>query len=149
MNKQPLHILLVDDDEADQLLFKKALEELEIKPKVNIINNGIELMTYLTKEKVKLPHIIFLDLNMPRKNGLDCLKEIRGNNKLKDISIAIYSTSDNEKDIEETLLNKANIYITKPDDFNVLKQLLYKAVAATHLYHGDTFNRENFFLRIY
>ncbi len=149
MNKQPLHILLVDDDEADQLLFKKALEELEIKPKVNIINNGMELMTYLTKEKVKLPHIIFLDLNMPRKNGLDCLKEIRGNNKLKDISIAIYSTSDNEKDIEETFLNKANIYITKPDDFNVLKQLLYKAVAATHLYHGDTFNRENFFLRIY
>jgi CheY-like chemotaxis protein len=149
MNNQPLHILLVDDDEADQFLFKKALEELEIKPMVNVINNGIELMTYLTKENAQLPHLIFLDLNMPRKNGLDCLKEIRANNKLKDISVAIYSTSDNEKDIDETFKNKANIYITKPDDFSVLKQLLYKAVAATHLYHGDTFNKENFFLRIY
>lgn len=149
MYNQPFHIILVDDDEADQLLFKDALEELEIKPIVQIFSNGLELMTSLNNEKAPLPHLIFLDLNMPRKNGLECLKEIRSNQRLNDISIAIYSTSENEKDIDETFLNKANIYITKPDDFNVLKQLLYKAVSATHLYHGDTFNRENFFLRIY
>ena len=148
MNNEPFHILLADDDADDRLLFKEALEELEIKPTVNTVNNGIELMAYLTKKDAPLPHLIFLDLNMPRKNGLECLKEIRSNEKLKDISIAIYSTSDNEKDIEETFLSGANVYLTKPDNFNMLKQLLYKAVAATYLYQGSSLKRENFFLRI-
>lgn len=148
MNNEPFHILLADDDEGDRLIFKEALEELEIKPIVHTANNGMELMAYLAKENVRLPHLIFLDLNMPRKNGLECLKEIRSNEKLKDISIAIYSTSDNEKDMEETFLNGANIYITKPYDFNMLKQLLYKAVTATHLYQGNTFNKENYLLKL-
>lgn len=148
MNNEPFHILLADDDEADRLLFKEALEELEIKSIVHTVNNGMELMAYLTDKNTHLPHLIFLDLNMPRKKGLECLKEIRSNEKLKNISIAIYSTSENEKDIEATFRNGANVYITKPNDFNMLKRLLYKAVAATHLYQGDSFNRENFFLKI-
>lgn len=148
MNIEPFHILLADDDEGDRLIFKEALEELALKPIVHTANNGMELMAYLTKKNARLPHLIFLDLNMPRKNGLECLKEIRGNEKLKDISIAIYSTSANEKDIEETFRNGANIYISKPGDFNILKKLLYKAVATTHLYQGNSFNRANFLLRI-
>jgi CheY-like chemotaxis protein len=95
-----------------------------------------------------LPHFLFLDLNMPRKNGLECLREIRKDKRIKDIFVAIYSTSDNEKDMEETFLNGANVYIAKPSDYNVLKQLLYKAVSATLIYEGDTFNRNNFLLRI-
>ena len=148
MDSKPLHILLADDDETDRLLFKEALEELEIKPRVHTFSNGMELMAFLTKKNAPLPHLIFLDLNMPRKNGLKCLREIRSIEKLKDISIAIYSTSSNENDIEETYLNGANIYITKPNDFNVLKQLLYKAVAVTHLYQGNSLKKQNFFLKI-
>jgi CheY-like chemotaxis protein len=148
MNNEPFNILLADDDSADRLLFKEALEELEISPTVHTVNNGMELMAYLNEKKARVPHLIFLDLNMPRKNGLECLKEIRSIEKLKDVSIAIYSTSDNVKDMDETFSNGANIYITKPNDFNILKQLLYKAVAATYLYHGESFNRDNFILRI-
>jgi CheY-like chemotaxis protein len=62
------------------------------------------------------------------------LKEIKSNEKLKDIFIAIYSTSDSEKDMEETFLNGANIYITKPNDFNKLKQVLEKAVMTAYQY---------------
>ena len=148
MNKEPFYILLADDDEGDRIIFKEALEELVIKPIVHTTNNGMELMAYLTKQNVRLPHLVFLDLNLPRKNGLECLKEIRSNKKLKDIPIAIYTTSDSEKDMEETFRNGANIFITKPEDFNILKQLLYKAVAASHLYHGSSFNREMFLLKI-
>ena len=148
MEKKPLHILLADDDEADRLLFKEALQGLDMKLIVNTVNNGIELMAYLTEKNSQMPHLIFLDLNMPRKNGLECLKEIRSFEKLKDISIAIYSTSDNEKDVEETFLNGANVYITKPNDFSILKQLLYKAVAATYLYQRNSFNKENFLLKM-
>ena len=148
MEKKPLHILLADDDEADRLLFKEALQGLDMKLIVNTVNNGIELMAFLTEINAQLPHLIFLDLNMPLKNGVECLKEIRSHEKLKDISIAIYSTSDNEKDVEETFLNGANVYITKPNDFSILKQLLYKAVAATYLYQRNSFNKENFLLKM-
>lgn len=148
MNNEPFQILLADDDEGDRMLFKEAFSELKIKTNVNLAINGEELMSYLTGKNVQLPDLIFLDLNMPRKNGLECLIEIRNNEKLKDISVAIYSTSDNESDMDETFRNGANVYITKPNDFNVLKQVLEKAVKTAFQYHNKSLNRENFLLRI-
>ena len=148
MKHGPFHILLADDDEADRLLFTDAFSELKIETVVQTVNNGVQLMEYLRKKEKPLPQLLFLDLNMPRKNGLQCLMEIRGNEKLKDISVAIYSTSNSEKDIEETFLHGANIYIHKPADFNILKQVLEKAVRTTIQYKDETMNRDNFLLRI-
>ena len=148
MTKDPLHILLADDDESDRLLFKEAFAELKIKTIVRTVNDGVQLMEYLKNDSIRLPQLIFLDLNMPRKNGLECLKEIKRNKKLKDIAIAIYSTSDNERDMEKTFRNGANVYITKPNDFNTLKQVLEKAVLTAYLYRDKTMKRENFLLRI-
>lgn len=147
MNK-PFQILLAEDDEGDRLLFAEAFSELKIETTLRTVNNGIELMELLHTKGIHLPHLLFLDLNMPRKNGMECLKEIKSDERLKDISVAIYSTSSNKKDIEETFHNGANIYITKPDDFNTLKQLLLKAVAAAHLYESNSFNKEIFVLKV-
>jgi CheY-like chemotaxis protein len=148
MEIEPIRILLADDDESDRLLFTEAFAELKIKTTVYTTNNGVELMERLNMKDLRLPHLIFLDLNMPLKNGLECLKEIRSDEKLKDISIAIYSTSENEKDVEETFVNGANVYITKPNNFGTLKQVLQKAVLYSHLYHDKSMNRENFILKI-
>ena len=100
------------------------------------------------KKMLFYPTFFFLDLNMPLKDGLECLKEIRSNEKLKNISVAIYSTSENEKDMEATFLNGANIYITKPSDFNTLKKVLEKAVLTAHQYQHSSMRRENFLLKI-
>lgn len=105
-------------------------------------------MEWLNMTNIRLPDLLFLDLNMPRKNGLECLKEIRSNEKLKEISIAIYSTSDNEKDIEETFGNGVNVYIIKPNNFNMLKQVLEKAVMTANQYQNQSMKRENFLLLI-
>ena len=148
MNNEPIHILLADDDEGDRLLFKVAFSELKTKTVVRTVNNGIQLMEWLNKKDILLPYLLFLDLNMPPKNGLDCLKEIKSNEKLKDVFIAIYSTSDSEKDMEQTFRNGANIYITKPNDFNTLKQVLEKAVQTASTYQDTTLKRENFLLKI-
>ena len=148
MQNEPLQILLADDDESDRLLFKEAFAELKVNSIVQTVNDGVQLMEWLNRKNIRLPHLLFLDLNMPRKNGLECLKEIKRNEKLKTISIAIYSTSDNEKDMDETFLNGANVYITKPNDFNTLKQVLEKAVMTTHQYQDKLMKRENFLLRI-
>lgn len=148
MDDKPLHIILADDDESDRLLFKSAFEELKFKTIIHMVKDGKQLMEYLTLTNDPLPHLLFLDLNMPRKNGLECLMGIRSSNKLKDILIAIYSTSASESDIKETFRRGANIYIKKPDDFNVLKQTLCKAVVATFQYQQQGLNKEDFLLKI-
>src|SRR4051812_39539406 len=112
-NKSPMHIILADDDEDDRNFFNDAIKELKMNSKLTIFNDGKELIDYLEQEDTVMPHILFLDLNMPCKTGFDCLKEIRSNPRFKDISIAIYSTSSSEKDIEETFIGGANVYIKK------------------------------------
>ncbi len=148
MDSNPLFILLADDDEADRLLFIEIFSEIKIKTIVETFNNGLELMQFLNEKDALLPHLLFLDLNMPIKDGLQCLKEIRNNEKLKNISVAIYSTSNSQKDIEETFLNGANIYITKPPDFNSLKIVLEKAVITVYQYQQGGMRRDDFLLKI-
>jgi CheY-like chemotaxis protein len=77
MKNEPIHILLAEDDESDRLLFTEAFSELKINTIVRTVNNGVELMEWFNIENNRLPDLLFLDLNMPRKSGIECLKEIR------------------------------------------------------------------------
>ncbi len=141
-------ITLADDDEDDRLFFTDAFEELKINTIVNTVNNGRELLNYLNHPETVLPHIIFLDLNMPILNGIDCLKEIKQNDKFKDIAIAIYSTSSSDQDVEDTFVLGANIYIKKPSNFNDLKKIVSEVVIINWQYHTNGLNKENFLLRL-
>jgi len=132
MEVQPLHILLADDDEGDRLLFTEAFSELNMKTTVQTVVNGVQLMEWLSRDIVRLPDFIFIDLNMPRKGGIACLCEIRGDERLKNMPVAIYSTSDSEKDREEAFRNGANVYIAKPNNFALLKHVLENAVLAVY-----------------
>jgi CheY-like chemotaxis protein len=145
---EPLLILLADDDEDDRLFFKEAFDEIKIKTRVETVNDGVELMKYLNSKDVVLPHILFLDLNMPLKSGLECLKEIRESKNLKDLSVAIYSTSGSEEDIEKTFIKGANVYIKKPNDFSTLKKVLSEVISINWQYHTSGLNKENFLLSI-
>lgn len=147
MKEKLIKILLADDDEADRLLFMEAFDELNIGTAVDTVNDGDELMTLMKNTDTEnLPHILFLDINMPRKNGLECLKEIRANKKYKEVSVAIYSTSSSENDMQETFLHGANVYIHKPNDFQKLKKVLEKAITYANMYQDPPFNKENFLL---
>ena len=148
MDKDYIHIILADDDEDDRMLFTDAFEELKINTKVNTFNDGVELMNYLNNPNAILPHVLFLDLNMPKKNGIECLYEIKSNDKFSDIAIAIYSTSSSEEHIEETFVQGANIYIKKPSNFATLKKVLSEVVAINWQYHTSGLNKDNFLLRL-
>ena len=141
-----INVLLADDDEDDRLFFKEAFGEIKIKTRVKTVNDGVELMNHLTGSGNELPHILFLDLNMPRKSGLECLLEIKLNDNLKDIPIAIYSTSASEEDIENTFVKGANVYIKKPSDFMTLKKILEEVITINWQYHTSGLNREAFLL---
>jgi len=148
MEKDYIHIILADDDEDDRLFFTDAFDELKMKTKVQTYNDGVELMNYLMTENAVLPDVLFLDLNMPKKNGIECLQEIKANKRFDDIAIAIYSTSSSEEHIEETFVNGANIYIKKPNDFNTLKKVLSDVVTINWQYHTSGLNKDNFLLRM-
>lgn len=147
-HKDPIQIFLADDDEDDRNFFTEAITELKMEHKVTTFKDGKDLMDYLENPDAKLPHVLFLDLNMPCKTGFDCLKEIRANNRFKDISIAIYSTSSSEKDIEETFVGGANIYIKKPNDFSKLKKVIKDVVNINWQFHSSGLNKETFFFSI-
>jgi CheY-like chemotaxis protein len=147
MVNEPLKILLADDDENDRMLFQDALNEVKINNILETVNDGQELMNYIAEHEPILPHLLFLDLNMPRKNGLECLVELRKMYS-REITIAIFSTSSNDKDIEETFLHGANIYMTKPNSFNELKEALNRVVTAAFTYQNTFFNRANFLLKV-
>lgn len=147
-NNTPIHIMLADDDEDDRNFFNDAINDLKISNKLTIFNNGKELMDYLEHPETILPDILFLDLNMPCKTGNECLKDIRSNPKFKDISIAIYSTSSSDKDIEETFVGGANIYIKKPNDFSKLKKVLQEVMNLNWQFHTSKLNKDTFFFSI-
>lgn len=86
------HILLADDDNDDCLLFKDALGDLPLATHLTIVRDGEQLMLLLNA-KEELPDVLFLDLNMPRRNGFDCLSEIKENEKLRSLPVIIFSTS--------------------------------------------------------
>ena len=128
MNRTSLNVLLADDDEDDCLIFKEALQDLSVDSLLTTVNNGEQLMRELNARKERLPDIIFLDLNMPRKAGFECLREIKQDEKLKFLTVIIYSTSF-ERDVVDLLYeNGAQHYIRKPGDYTQLKKVIFKAI---------------------
>jgi CheY-like chemotaxis protein len=148
MNTDFINICLADDDEDDRLFFTDAFDELKINTKVSTFNDGVELMDFLNHPDSILPNVLFLDLNMPKKNGQECLLEIKKDEKFNDIAVAIYSTSSSEEDIEKTFVNGANIYIKKPNDFEQLKKILSEVVTLNWQYHTSGLNKDNFLMRM-
>ncbi|WP_373523471.1 response regulator [Aquiflexum sp.] len=139
-----INIVLAEDDEDDRLFFEEAITQLGLNTEIKFVANGDELMKYLNNHETSFPDLIFLDLNMPRKGGIQCLAEIRAHKKLTGLSIAIYSTSSSDEDIENCFVGGANVYINKPNNIESLKSVLLKVITTNHQYTNSTLNKDNF-----
>ncbi|MFT7197973.1 MAG: CheY-like chemotaxis protein [Marinoscillum sp.] len=128
MIPENINILLADDDNTDCLLFKEALEELPVSAILTIVHNGEELIEAITKKGNKFPDVLFLDLNMPRKNGYATLGEIKRNTDLQNLPVIIFSTASDEHSVKDVFRNAAHYYICKPADFSQLKRVIYEAL---------------------
>lgn len=123
-----LRVLLADDDEDDRTFFTDALQEIKLNTALRAVGDGVELIRALLPRTVELPHLIFLDLNMPGKGGMECLQEIRMMSHLHTVPVIIFSTSANHTDIEETFRRGANLYLQKPSGFGMMVNLLEKVL---------------------
>lgn len=147
MNPIPIHLLLADDDEDDCLFFQDALDELSIVSSFKAVHNGEQLLQYLTGHLDQLPTVLFLDLNMPRKNGFECLVEIRSNEKLKELPVIIYSTSFDIDTINLLYQEGAQYYIRKPSEFAKLKQVIKQALSLVEGSLAKQPSKEKFILQ--
>lgn len=141
------NLLLADDDMDDCLFFQEAMEEISTTMQLTTVNDGVQLMNFLSSNKNQLPDIIFLDLNMPRKSGMECLTEIKLDNCLKQLPIVIISTSMDTDVINKLYLDGAHYYIRKPGDFALLKQVIQEATTRLSDNKTQQPERSNFIIQ--
>jgi two-component system, chemotaxis family, response regulator Rcp1 len=122
MNVKPIELLLVEDSEPDVRLTMEALCEAKVKNRLWVVEDGVEAMAFLRRQgdhaDAPRPDLILLDLNLPRKDGREVLREIKSDDSLKRIPVVILTTSKSEEDVLRAYDLHANCYITKPVDFN-------------------------------
>ena len=134
IKNKSIHILLADDDIDDCFFFQKAINEISSSIKLTIVYNGEQLIDYLTNHIENLPHILFLDLSMPKKTGFECLSEIKENSKFNTMPVIMFSTSytldsNYEKNMIDMLSSiGAQEYIRKPGDYIQLKKVISEAL---------------------
>lgn len=140
-------VYLADDDADDRLLFEEALMEVSKNIALTTAHNGEQLMKILDDTTPPPPHLIFLDLNMPLKNGLECLDAIKKDNKLKDIPVVIFSTSCQKEAIDKVYSRGADYYICKPDNYQKLKTVLNRMFSIDLTGIHSRPSRENFLIQ--
>jgi CheY-like chemotaxis protein len=121
------HFLIVDDDADDRFFFIRALSKVNPAYHCSIAKNGVDAIEKL-KDMQPLPDYIFLDFNMPKMNGLDCLGILKSDLALHHIPVIIYSTSVYSKDIEKAKACGAAHYLPKPLDIQLLPELIVEAM---------------------
>lgn len=125
---KPIEILLIEDNPGDVRLTKEALRDAKIHINVHVAEDGVEALEFLRNkgkyEESPKPHLILLDLNLPRKDGREVLEEIKDDEQLKKIPVVVLTTSKSEKDIAKSYNLHANCYITKPVDLTQFTEIV-------------------------
>lgn len=140
-------IFLADDDEDDCVLFQDAMNEVAQEYELVIAYDGQELLETLVERVPPAPKVIFIDLNMPRKNGMECLQEIKRLDKLKNIPVIILSTSSQADSIASAYAHGASHYVTKPGTYAMLKKTI-ELVLAIEWDHTQPTSFDRFLLSI-
>lgn len=143
INESPkLHVVLADDDTDDSFIFNAAVEQAKLPVSLTITENGLELLNYLDSEKH--PDIIFLDINMPLTNGIECLQTIRSNNKFNHVPVVMYSTTNNKQNVEACYNAGANLFIVKPNTFEEINKMVRTICSADWVTNSHVPPKEEF-----
>jgi CheY-like chemotaxis protein len=130
MNADLISVLLVEDDAGDVLLIREAFEDHKVGNVLSVVSDGVEAMDYVLGEgsyaDITRPDLILLDLNLPRKSGIEVLAEIKNDPALSMIPVVVLTTSEAEEDIVGAYKLHANAYITKPVDFEQFTKIVHQ-----------------------
>ncbi|SHL85405.1 CheY chemotaxis protein or a CheY-like REC (receiver) domain [Chryseobacterium carnipullorum] len=148
MNKEYLNVIAADNDEGNIIFFKNIFKDLRIGVKSQCFSSGEDLMEYLTSEGTIIPEVVFIKYDIPGKNSMECLDEIKTDSRLSNIIIVIYSDQISESEIEEIFVNGGNIVMRKPDTYDGLKKSLTEIITINWQYHTSGLNKDNFIMKV-
>lgn len=138
-----MHILMADDDKDDFIILKEAAEKAGKPLELSYAANWLELWRFILKT---IPDLLFLDLNMPVKNGIECLQLLRDDKKYDNVPIIIYSTSFNKADIDKAYEYGANYFLVKPNSIDEITYMIKKLLSMSKEILRSTPPREEFVL---
>jgi CheY-like chemotaxis protein len=117
----PIQVLLVEDDPGDVLMTREAFQDYKIANELTVVSNGEDAVAFLRREgsfaDAPTPDLVLLDLNLPRRDGREVLREIKSDPALRRIPVVVLTTSDAEEDVLSSYDLHANAYVRKPVDF--------------------------------
>jgi len=143
-----MNILLADDDADDCLFFKKALAGSSLSTNLTTVSDGEQLMQLLKNNTYELPDVLFLDLNMPRKNGFECLSEIKQSSRLKLLPVIVFSTSFENEVVNKLYQNGARYFIRKPSEILQYKKIILQTLIIIAEANTSQPSRENFVITL-
>lgn len=125
---RPIEVLLVEDDEGDVLMTREALDEGKVINNLNVVGDGVEALEYLRctgpYASATRPDLVLLDLNLPKRDGRQVLRDIKSDPELRRIPVVVLTTSEAEEDVLRSYDLHANAYVTKPVDFDRFVQVI-------------------------
>ncbi len=136
MTSNILYLLLATRDGNDCHLFREALGGIRISTQLECVADSRKLMEHFAGNPLKLPHIVFMETGLPYCGGLGCLKKIRGDYAFSEVMLAVYSSAVKDESVEEAFVCGANIFLTRPDDFLVMKNQLIHIISVLWQYHA-------------
>lgn len=148
MNKEYLNVVTADDDEGNIIFFKNIFKDLKIGIKSQYFSNGGNLMNYLESNGAIIPEVIFIKYNIPGKNSMECLEEIKMNPRFSHIVFAVYADQISESEIEDIFVKGANIFMRKPETYEGLKKAVTEIITINWQYHTSGLNKDNFILKV-
>ncbi|SHF39955.1 response regulator [Chryseobacterium takakiae] len=147
MKKEYLNVILADDNEGNLILFKNILQEFKVQVKVKTFCNGKDLMTYLN-ENIVVPEVVFLNYYLPLKNSMECLSEIKSDQKFDPMTIIVFNEDLSYEQEEEAFVTGANVIMKTPDNYRDMKKSITDIISITWQYHTSGLNKNNFIMKV-
>lgn len=147
MNKEYLNVFLVDADEGKLILLEKILQDLKIHSKIRTFKTGNSLMDYF-KHNILVPEVLFMNYHISKKNCLECLSEIKSEQRFDHMITIIYSENLSTEQEEEIFVTGANIVMKMPDNYRDMKKSVSEIMSVTWQYHTAGLNKSNFIMKV-
>lgn len=139
VNSKKPRVLVVEDNPVDVQILQHAFSTAEVALEIDVADDGESAMDLLQKQsqsaQTPLPGLVILDLNLPKMSGLEVLREMRNNQRLKRIPVVVMSSSRSERDVNSAYDSGANLYVRKPNDLDNVERLI-QAIVQVWLYYG-------------
>lgn len=148
MTREYLNVVLKDHDEGNHIFFSTIFQDLKIDIKFQAFFSEADLMQYLNRKSAPVPDVLFMNYDMPENDALDCLDEIKSNERYSTMTVAVYSEQISSAEEEEIFVRGANVFMRKPALYQDLRKRVNEIMAVSWQYHTCGLNKDNFIMKV-